>query len=288
METTLTLPPTDAAAPATPPAPEENIFSPHQRHMLLIVSLVALAALIVFGLLSYLTAFLGAGILYVVLRPWFTALVHRRGWNRTLVTVLLLLLALVVLIVPFYMLTTLLIDRLVKLRPQHRPDSEHHPPARRADQVQTHRPAEHPPAAGAGRGQGDRLAALAGQRAHSVHRRGGPDALHALLHVYPGGRVFERAAPLPALPRKNAGGTQRLAQKQRERQRARPGAAGYRAGHYYGPDPVDIPGARPAILGLGDGVSSRSYRCWGRPLSGFRPRFTSLRRAIRAWASAFW
>lgn len=94
------------------PAPEENVFSPHQRHVLLICSLVGLATLILFGLLGYLTAFLGAGILYVVLRPWFTALVHRRGWNRTLVTILLLLLAVVVLIVPFYMLTTLLIDRL--------------------------------------------------------------------------------------------------------------------------------------------------------------------------------
>ncbi|WP_375416437.1 AI-2E family transporter [uncultured Hymenobacter sp.] len=97
------------------PEPEENIFSPPQRHLLLICSLLVLAALILFGLLQYLTSFLGAGILYVVLRPIFTALVHRRGWNRTLVTVLLILLSLVVLIVPFYMLTTLLIGRLANL-----------------------------------------------------------------------------------------------------------------------------------------------------------------------------
>jgi predicted PurR-regulated permease PerM len=94
------------------PTPVENIYSPPQRHLLLIASIVVLAALILYGLLQYLTALLGAGILYVVLRPWFTALVHRRGWNRTLVTVLLVVLALVVIIVPFYMLTTLLISRL--------------------------------------------------------------------------------------------------------------------------------------------------------------------------------
>ncbi|MEJ7659469.1 MAG: hypothetical protein WKG07_07535 [Hymenobacter sp.] len=64
------------------------------------------------GVLQYLTAFLGAGILYVVLRPWFTALVHRRHWNRTFVTVLLLLFAVVVLIIPFFALTSLLIDRV--------------------------------------------------------------------------------------------------------------------------------------------------------------------------------
>ena len=71
-----------------------NIFTPYQQHVLLIVALVALVALgglVFYGLASYVSAFLGAGILYVALRPWFTVLVHRRGWNRQLVTVGLLL-----------------------------------------------------------------------------------------------------------------------------------------------------------------------------------------------------
>jgi predicted PurR-regulated permease PerM len=91
---------------------ETNIYSPRQRYLLLIVTLVVLGLLTLYGLLSYLTAFLGAGILYVVLRPWFTALVHKRKWNRTLVTVMLLLFAVVVLIIPFFALTSLLIDKV--------------------------------------------------------------------------------------------------------------------------------------------------------------------------------
>lgn len=91
---------------------ETNIYSPRQRYLLLIVTLVVLGLLTLYGLLGYLTAFLGAGILYVVLRPWFTALVHKRKWNRALVTVLLLLFALVVLIIPFFALTSLLIDKV--------------------------------------------------------------------------------------------------------------------------------------------------------------------------------
>lgn len=94
---------------------ETNIYTPHQRFLLLIVALVLLGVLALFGLLQYLTAFLGAGILYVVFRPWFTALVHKRGWNRTLVTVLLLLFAVVVLVIPFFALTSLLIDRIQNL-----------------------------------------------------------------------------------------------------------------------------------------------------------------------------
>ncbi|RZK30359.1 MAG: AI-2E family transporter [Hymenobacter sp.] len=94
---------------------ETNIYSPRQRFTLLIITVVLLGLLAFFGLLQYLTAFLGAGILYVVLRPWFTALVHRRNWNRTLVTVLLLVFAMVVLVIPFFALTSLLIDRVATL-----------------------------------------------------------------------------------------------------------------------------------------------------------------------------
>ncbi|MGI4738895.1 MAG: AI-2E family transporter [Janthinobacterium lividum] len=95
-----------------PNTTETNIYSPRQRYLLLIVTLVVLGLLTFYGLLGYLTAFLGAGILYVVLRPWFTALVHKRKWNRTFVTVLLLLFAVVVLIIPFFALTSLLIDKV--------------------------------------------------------------------------------------------------------------------------------------------------------------------------------
>ncbi|AWM34827.1 AI-2E family transporter [Hymenobacter nivis] len=94
---------------------ETNIYTPRQRFILLIVTLVVLGWLALFGLLQYLTAFLGAGILYVVLRPWFTALVHKRQWNRTLVTVLLLVFAVVVLVIPFFALTSLLINRIQTL-----------------------------------------------------------------------------------------------------------------------------------------------------------------------------
>lgn len=95
-----------------PQPSQENIYTPHQRYVLLIVVLVALGGLVLFGLASYISAFLGAGILYVVLRPWFTALVHRRGWPRQLVTAMLLFFTIVALVIPFYALSTMLFERL--------------------------------------------------------------------------------------------------------------------------------------------------------------------------------
>ena len=90
----------------------ENIYSARQHHALLVACLLGLASLIMFGLGSYVTGFLGAGVLYVMFRPWFAALVHRRGYNRQAVTAGILTFALVIIILPFTTLTLLLINRV--------------------------------------------------------------------------------------------------------------------------------------------------------------------------------
>ena len=92
--------------------PSETIYTPRQQYVLLIVCLVGLAGLILLGLGSYITAFLGAAVLYVVLRPWFAALVHHRAWNRQLVTAGLLLFSVVVIIMPFTGLVLMLVNRI--------------------------------------------------------------------------------------------------------------------------------------------------------------------------------
>ena len=99
--------------PSDPFIAVENIYTPRQRYVLLVVSLVGLAGLMVFGLVEYLTAFLAAGILFVVFRPWWVVLVHERRWNRRLVVIGILLVTVVVLVIPFYALSSLLLDRLV-------------------------------------------------------------------------------------------------------------------------------------------------------------------------------
>ncbi len=89
-----------------------TIYTPKQQRVLLITSLVIIAGFIVFGLSGYTSAFLGAGILYVIFRPWFTALVHKHNWNRTLVTSLLIVFSLVVIVMPFLTLSLMLAGRI--------------------------------------------------------------------------------------------------------------------------------------------------------------------------------
>lgn len=89
-----------------------TIYTPQQQRVLLITSLIIIAGFIIYGLSSYVSAFLGAGVLYVIFRPWFTTLVHKHNWNRTLVTSLLVVFALVVIVMPFLTLSLLLAGRI--------------------------------------------------------------------------------------------------------------------------------------------------------------------------------
>lgn len=89
-----------------------TIYTPQQQRVLLITSILIIAGFIIVGLSGYASAFLGAGILYVVFRPWFTALTIKRNWNKTLVAALLILFSLVVIILPFLTLSLMLVGRI--------------------------------------------------------------------------------------------------------------------------------------------------------------------------------
>ncbi len=89
-----------------------HIYTPRQQRTLLIASLLLIGGFILYGLWGYMTAFLGAGILYVIFRPLLRYLVLKRGWNRKLVTVLLMLISLLVIILPFAALSLLLVGRI--------------------------------------------------------------------------------------------------------------------------------------------------------------------------------
>jgi predicted PurR-regulated permease PerM len=89
-----------------------TIYTPKQQRILLITSLLVLGGFIIAGLQGYVSAFFGAGILYVIFRPVFYRLVYKRKWGRTWVTSGILFFSLFVIILPFLVLSLLLIDRI--------------------------------------------------------------------------------------------------------------------------------------------------------------------------------
>lgn len=88
------------------------VYTPKQQHILLITSLLVLGGFIIAGLQGYISAFFGAGILYVIFRSIFHRLVYRKKWNRTLVISGIIIFSLLAIILPFLVLSFLLIDRI--------------------------------------------------------------------------------------------------------------------------------------------------------------------------------
>lgn len=88
------------------------IYTPQQQRILLITSILVLGGFIIAGLQGYVSAFFGAGILYVIFRSAFYWLVYRKKWNRTLVITGIIIFSLLVIILPFFVLSFLLIDRI--------------------------------------------------------------------------------------------------------------------------------------------------------------------------------
>ena len=94
------------------PSASTPIYTPKQQRILLITSILILAGFIIAGLRGYVSAFFGAGILYVIFRPAFYGLVYRKKWNRNLVTTGIIVFSLFVIVLPFLVLSFMLIDRI--------------------------------------------------------------------------------------------------------------------------------------------------------------------------------
>ena len=89
-----------------------TIYTLTQQRRLHVLSLFAIGALILWGMRDYLSGFLGAGILYVVFQPMWRALVHARGWSRSVAASLIILFSVVVILLPFLTLSLMLAGKV--------------------------------------------------------------------------------------------------------------------------------------------------------------------------------
>ncbi len=89
-----------------------NIYTPKQQRILLITSLLVIGGFIIVGLRGYVSAFFGAIIFYVIFKKSFYGLVYKRKWNRQWVTMGIIVFSLLTVIIPFLMLSLLLLDRI--------------------------------------------------------------------------------------------------------------------------------------------------------------------------------
>jgi predicted PurR-regulated permease PerM len=89
-----------------------SIFNYKQRNNIVLVSLVILGCFLIFALSGLFSSILGAIVLFTIFRPAFTNLVEVRGWNKSLVALLIILTSLIVIVIPFLALSIMVVGKI--------------------------------------------------------------------------------------------------------------------------------------------------------------------------------
>ncbi|TCC93861.1 AI-2E family transporter [Pedobacter frigiditerrae] len=92
-----------------------SIFTYKQRNYINLVIIIALGCLIAYSLMGIFGSLLSTLVLYTILRPGYIHLTEVKNWNRRFTAVLLLFISIVVLVLPFYALSSMVIEKITEL-----------------------------------------------------------------------------------------------------------------------------------------------------------------------------
>jgi predicted PurR-regulated permease PerM len=93
-----------------------SIFSYKQRNNITLLIIIALGCVIAYALQGIFGSILSTLVLYTILRPGYIYLVEKRSWNKSLAAILLLFLSVVILILPFYALSSMVLEKVAELQ----------------------------------------------------------------------------------------------------------------------------------------------------------------------------
>lgn len=96
-----------------------SLFNYKQRNNIILLIIIVLGCLIAYSLQGIFSAILGTLVLYTILRPAFLYLVEERKWNKRLSALLLLFVSVLVIILPFYAVSTMVIEKIAELQSDH-------------------------------------------------------------------------------------------------------------------------------------------------------------------------
>ncbi len=93
-----------------------SIFTYKQRNYITLVIIIALGCLIAFSLMGIFGSLLSTLVLYTILRPAYIYLTEVKMWRKGLTAILLLFISVVVLVLPFYALSSMVIEKITELK----------------------------------------------------------------------------------------------------------------------------------------------------------------------------
>src|SRR6187402_109838 len=89
-----------------------SIFTHNQRNNIILVSIIILGCFLLYALSGLFSSILGAIVLYTIFRPLYINLAEKRGWNGSLVALLIIFLSLIVIVIPFLTLSIMVVGKI--------------------------------------------------------------------------------------------------------------------------------------------------------------------------------
>ncbi|WP_442589571.1 AI-2E family transporter [Pedobacter sp. AW31-3R] len=96
-----------------------SLFTYKQRNIINLVIIIALGCIIAYSLQGIFGSILSTLVLFTILRPGFIYLVEDKKLNRSFSAILLLFISVVLIILPFYGLSTMVIEKINELQSDH-------------------------------------------------------------------------------------------------------------------------------------------------------------------------
>jgi len=89
-----------------------SIFNYKQRNNIILVGIIVLGCLLLYALSGLFSAILGAIVLFTIFRPLFLYLTEKKGWNKSLVALMIIFSSLIVIVIPFLSLSFMVIGKI--------------------------------------------------------------------------------------------------------------------------------------------------------------------------------
>jgi predicted PurR-regulated permease PerM len=89
-----------------------SVFNYKQRNNIILASIIILGCFLLYALSGLFSSILGAIVLYTIFRPLYLNLAEKRGWNGSLVALLIIFLSLIVIVIPFLTLSIMVVGKI--------------------------------------------------------------------------------------------------------------------------------------------------------------------------------
>ncbi len=89
-----------------------SVFNYKQRNNITLAGIIILGCFLVYALSGLFSSILGAIIIFTISRPVYLALVEKKGWNKSVVAIMIMFTSLVVIIIPMMSLSIMVVGKI--------------------------------------------------------------------------------------------------------------------------------------------------------------------------------